>query len=138
MVAINKAWTEWKRNEFERGLTLGLLSKFTFSRSKDAYELLSNFQGFNFKKFVLNTGSLWLVYIFRMQRTLFTRINWNFNLKFTFKNLCQFNCLFWNNFSEILVQNFSTIFYNFSIVTSVCPKYYCTQLSCAKTICREI
>ena len=27
---------------------------------------------------------------------------------------------------------------NFSIVTSICPKYYCTQLSCAKNGCKEI
>ena len=27
---------------------------------------------------------------------------------------------------------------NFSIVTSICPKYYCTQLSCAKNSCKEI
>ena len=27
---------------------------------------------------------------------------------------------------------------NFSIVTSICPKYYCSQLSCAKNSCGEI
>ena len=27
---------------------------------------------------------------------------------------------------------------NFSIVTSIFPKYYCTQLSCAKNSCGEI
>ena len=27
---------------------------------------------------------------------------------------------------------------NFSVVTSICPKYYCTQLSCAKNSCGEI
>ena len=27
---------------------------------------------------------------------------------------------------------------NFSIVTSICTKYYCTQLSCAKNSCAEI
>ena len=27
---------------------------------------------------------------------------------------------------------------NFSVVTSICPKYYCTQLSCAKKSCGEI
>ena len=26
---------------------------------------------------------------------------------------------------------------NFSIVTSICPKYYCPQLSCAKNSCGE-
>ena len=26
----------------------------------------------------------------------------------------------------------------FSIVTSICPKYYCTQLSCTKKSCGEI
>ena len=54
-------------------------------------ELLSNFQNFNFKKFVLKTGSLQLLH---------------------FQSLCKIN--------------------NFSNVTSVYPKYYCTQLSCAK------
>ena len=29
-------------------------------------------------------------------------------------------------------------FNNFSIATSICPKYYCTQLSCAKKSCGEI
>ena len=27
---------------------------------------------------------------------------------------------------------------NFSIVTSICPKYFCAQESCAKNSCREI
>ena len=27
---------------------------------------------------------------------------------------------------------------NFSIVTSICPKYHCKQLSCAKNTCGEI
>ena len=27
---------------------------------------------------------------------------------------------------------------NFSIVTSICPKYHCTQLSCTKNSCGEI
>ena len=27
---------------------------------------------------------------------------------------------------------------NFSTVTSICPKYYCTQLSCAKKGCEGI
>ena len=54
-------------------------------------ELLSNFQNFNFKKFVLKTGSLQLLH---------------------FQSLCNIN--------------------NFSNVTSGYPKYYCTQLSCAK------
>ena len=27
---------------------------------------------------------------------------------------------------------------NFSIATSICPKYYCTQLRCAKKSCGEI
>ena len=27
---------------------------------------------------------------------------------------------------------------NFSVATSICPKYYCTQLSCAKKSCGEI
>ena len=27
---------------------------------------------------------------------------------------------------------------NFSVVTSICPKYYCTQLSCTKKSCGEI
>ena len=44
-----------------------------------------NFQNFNFKKFVVNTGSLYLVYIFRMQKILFTGIFSNFQSKFTFK-----------------------------------------------------
>ena len=112
MVAINKAWTEWERNEFERGLTLGLLSKFTFSRSKDAYELLSNFQGFNFKKFVLNTGSLWLVYIFRMQRTLFTRIEiliWNLPLKICVNLTAYFEIISVKSWCKIFLQ-FFTIF----------------------------
>ena len=40
---------------------LGLAGKFTFSRLKVAWDsrsCFSNFQDFNFKKFVLNTGSL--------------------------------------------------------------------------------
>ena len=52
---------------------------------KSSQKLLSNFQNFNFKKFVLNTGSLQLVYIFRMQRKLFIGIDSNFHSKFTFK-----------------------------------------------------
>ena len=65
---------------------LVLVSKFTFSRLKVAQDSRScfiNFQNFNFKKFVLITGSL------------------------------------------ILTLTFSN-------VTSICPKYYCTQLSCTK------
>ena len=27
---------------------------------------------------------------------------------------------------------------HFSIATSICPKYYCTQLTCAKKSCEEI
>ena len=64
------------------GLTLGFCRKFTFSRLKVASGLLSNFQNFNCKKFFQNTGSLKLVYIFRMQRTPFTGRDSDFHLKF--------------------------------------------------------
>ena len=63
------------------GLTFRLFSKFTFSRLKVAYKLLSNLQNFNFKKFVLNTGSLQLAYIFRIQKNTFY---WN-RFKFSFE-----------------------------------------------------
>ena len=39
-----------------------MLSKFTFSRLKVAEELLSHFQNFNFKKFVLTVYSYWAIY----------------------------------------------------------------------------
>ena len=61
---------------------LGLLRKFTFSRFKVAYELLSNLQNFNIKKFVINTGSLQSVYIFRIQRTRFAGMDSNFYYKY--------------------------------------------------------
>ena len=37
-------------------------SKFTFSRLKVAEELLSHFQNFDFKKFVLTVYSYWAIY----------------------------------------------------------------------------
>ena len=39
-----------------------MLSKFAFSRLKVAEELLSHFQNFNFKKFVLTVYSYWAIY----------------------------------------------------------------------------
>ena len=36
-----------------------------------------------------------------MERALFTKIVLNFHSKFTFK-MCQFDYLFWNDFSEII------------------------------------
>ena len=54
------------------GLTLGLLNKFTFSRSKVSEELLSNFQNFDVKKFVLIVkmiASYYIIYTYHFDRS---------------------------------------------------------------------
>ena len=65
-------------------------------------------QNFNFKNFVLNTGSSLSVYILRMQRIRFTGMDSNFHYKY-------YNT---NNY--------------------IYPKYYSAWLSCAKNSYGEI
>ena len=68
-----------------------------------------------------------------MQTTLFTRIDLNFYLKFTLKICVNLIACF-----EIISVKSRYKINNFSTVTSICPKYYCTQLCCTKNSCREI
>ena len=129
------------------GLTFRLFSKFTFSRLKVAYKLLSNLQNFNFKKFVLNTGSLLLAYIFRIQKTPFTGIDSNFHSKFTFKicvnltvcfKIISFDIIYSDRFVRSGIKATVCKIKIFSIFTSSCPKSYSTKLSCAKNSSGEI
>ena len=80
-----------------------------------------------------------------MQRTLFTGTD---SMKFTFKMCAIFNeivkmiasyyIIYTNLFHRPGIKATISKINNFSIVTSICPKYYCTQLSCAKNSCGEI
>ena len=65
-----------------------------------------------------------------MQTTLLTGIDSNFHSKLTFK-MC-------NRFDKPVIKAAICKINNFSIVTSIFPKCYCTQLSCAKKGCEEI
>ena len=50
--------------------------------------------------------------------------------KFLFQEICSKH---WKFTVGIYFQSICKI-YNFSNVTSICPKYYCTQSSCAKKV----
>ena len=111
------------------GVNVEIAQQIYFFKVKSCLGLLSYFQNFSLKKLVLNTDSLQLAYIFRMQITLFAGIDSNFNLKCTFKMCAILIASF-----EIISVKLRCKFNNFSIVTSICPKCYCTQLSCPKKI----
>ena len=86
---------------------LGLLSKSTFSRLKVVLELLSKFQNFNFKKFVPNTGN-------------------KFN---EIVKMIVSYYIYTNHFDRPDIKETTCTITNFYIVTSIRPKYYCTQLT---------
>ena len=90
------------------GLTLGLLNKFTFSRSKVSEELLSNFQNFNFKKFVLIVkmiASYYIIYTNHFDRSC---------IKGT---ICEIN-----NFS-IVTSSLNRIVHNSEVQKTVAKKF---------------
>ena len=86
-----------------------------------------------------------------MQRTLFTGIDSNFHSKFTLKMcvilllqhklnetvkmIVSYYIIYTNHFHRPGIKGTISKTNNFSIVTSICPKYYRTQLSCAKNSC---
>ena len=43
-----------------------------------------------------------------------------------------------NHFDRLDIKETMLKINDFSIATSICPKYYCTQLSCVKKSCGEI
>ena len=138
-----------------------MATKFTFKRLAVAEELLNSFQNFNFKKFVQNTGSLQLVYIFRMQKAFFTGTDSNFHSNLPLKCVNLTACFeiisaklgikTWKMIvSYYIIQTYH--FYRSAIrqlyvklsksvpviCTCICPKYYCAQLSYTRNSCREI
>ena len=68
-----------------------------------------------------------------MQTTLLNGIDLNFYLKFILKICVNLTACF-----EIISVKSRYKINNFSIVTSICPKYCCTQLCCTKNSCGEI
>ena len=52
--------------------------------------------------------------------------------------IVSYNIIYINHFYRPGIKATLCKINNFSIVTSIFPKYYCTQLSCAKNSCAEI
>ena len=82
-----------------------------------------------------------------MQITLFTGIDSNFHSKFAFKmcvNLTatfekiSYYFIYTNHFDRPGIKTTICKINNFFVVTSICPKCYCTQSSCVKNSCGEI
>ena len=46
--------------------------------------------------------------------------------------------IYTNHFDRSSIKAIVCKINNFSVVISICPKYYCTQLTCAKKHCGEI
>ena len=79
--------------------------RYSGSRLKVAEELLSNFQNFNFKKFAL-----------------------------VVKMIVSYYIIYTNYFDRPGIKATICKIYIFSVVISIFPKYYCTQLSCVENI----
>ena len=77
-----------------------------------------------------------------MQRTLFTGIDSNFHSKFhsneIVKMIVSYYIIYANHFDRPEIKATVCKINNFSFFTSMYPKYYCRQLSCAKSSCAEI
>ena len=52
--------------------------------------------------------------------------------------IVSYNIIYTNHFDRPGIEVTILKINNFFIATSICPKYYCTQLSCDKKSCREI
>ena len=72
-----------------------------------------------------------------MQRTLFTGIE-HHKLNEIVKMIVSYYIIYTNHFDRHGIKATICKINIFSIVTSICLKYYCTQIRCAKNSCGEI
>ena len=76
-----------------------------------------------------------------MQRALFTAIDSNFHSKFhlneILKMIVSYYIIHTNYFGRPGIEATMCKIYNFSVVTSICPKYHYTHLSYVKTSCEK-
>ena len=52
--------------------------------------------------------------------------------------IVSFYIIYTNHFDRPGIKGTLCKINNFSLVTNICPKHYCTQLGCAKSSCEEI